>query len=499
MQIMSAIARAYEEKIPHEEIRALYEAIPDKNAISSDRNKSYLHLAAEHADPEAIKYLLTQGVKATVKNSYQQTALHYLAEERSRYRHRPAEDIEKCADILLAERVSALLRDDGSCGGKLCYHEAVESGNAPFIYAMMKHKVKLDMLDKEGRSLLHLIADRPAGSAAHSIRYAREEEEKAKHREVIDRWFDVAKALIEYGLDPDAKDQSGRSPKDYAIYKELPKLAILFAGEYDEADSTLEDKITSGGKTLHKAADDGDLAAMEALIRLGADPNEVDTTEYGPYQNQTPLAIACAKLHTACVKALLDGGADPNFRGGEKERGAFYYLATNIKCNYNLSETRTVIQNMLKMLIEGGLNPNGIIDEEGNTPINIVCADEGKHQKDIRQELFDLGVCDYNLPNNHGKTPLMGIATARWEAPDNDLIALLEAGVDMTARDRDGNTALMYAARNNKHNIGYAVADLLFSFGNPAPEMVNNEGKSAMDLAVESNNENLVKLLLTKM
>lgn len=126
------------------------------------------------------------------KNNYQQTALHYLAEGESRYKVRSPEKIEKCVEILLGARVSALMRDDGA-GNILCYHLAVRSGNAPFIYAMIKNKVKLDMLDKDGGNLLHIIADYPAGSAAHSIRYTNQEEEKEKQYKILDEWFDVAK------------------------------------------------------------------------------------------------------------------------------------------------------------------------------------------------------------------------------------------------------------------------------------------------------------------
>lgn len=502
MQRMYEISKAYERKAPREEIMALYEAIPDINEVSSEREKSYLHLAAENADPWAIVYLFGKGLKPMTKNSYQETALHYLAEGVSRYKKRDAEAIEKCADLLLGARVSALLRDDGSCGGKTAYHVAVESGNAPFIYAMIKNRVKLDMVDKDGRTILHLIATDPAGSAAHSIRYSNNEEDKAKNREVIEEWFQVAKALIEYGLDPDAKDQSRFSPKHYAIEKELPKLAILFAGEYDESDSTLPDKIASGGKTLHRAADDGDLQAVEALIRLGADPNEVDTTEYGTYQHMTPLGIACSRLRLECVKALLDGGADPNFRGGEKGWGAFYSFATGIRSRSSQQEKDKVIEKIVRMLFDAGLDPNGAVDEQGHTPINLVCSKiygGGHYQEDIRRELFDMGVCDYNIPDRDGITPLMGIAQERWNSPENDLIALLEYGADMTARDAKGNTALMHAAMNQNKGIARTVADMLFSFGDPQPSVVNNEGKSAMDYAVEKENEDLVKYLLSKM
>ena len=56
-----------------------------------------------------------------------------------------------------------------------------------------------------------------------------------------------------------------------------------------------------------------------------------------------------------------------------------------------------------------------------------------------------------------------------------------------------------YAARNRNLNIGKEMAELLFDFGDPKLEHVNNEGKSALEIVTDLNNEEFVKFLLTKM
>ena len=43
------------------------------------------------------------------------------------------------------------------------------------------------------------------------------------------------------------------------------------------------------------------------------------------------------------------------------------------------------------------------------------------------------------------------------------------------------------------------MAELLFDFGDPKLEHVNNEGKSVLEIATDLNNEEFVKFLLTKM
>ncbi|HEY3444247.1 MAG TPA: ankyrin repeat domain-containing protein [Paludibaculum sp.] len=59
------------------------------------------------------------------------------------------------------------------------------------------------------------------------------------------------------------------------------------------------------------AARSGDVAAVQTLLRGGADANET-----GGVNGWTALQHAIHKNQTGTVAALLDGGADPNARGG---------------------------------------------------------------------------------------------------------------------------------------------------------------------------------------
>lgn len=514
VNIMHTIGLAYS-KLTQEEIMALYRSIPDVNAISEDRGKSYIQLAAEFADPEAMEYLIAKGAKAGSKNEYGETALHYLGikslDNCSRFIKDEsilASRIEKCTDILIKAKVSALFRDNGSTGGNLCYHGAMKAGNLFFIHSLIKNRVKLDMLDKDyGRNLLHLLVLNPAKKSKESIGYAinqkKGEEAIAKLEDILERCFLLAKELIEFGIDPEAKDNRNTSAFEYAVEHDLKKLAVLLQGEYDESDPKLKDKLAVGGKTLHQAADTGDLVAVEAFIRLGTDLNEVNTEQYGKYQNKTPLAIACCKLHENCVKALLDAGADVNFRGGEQGCSAFFHMYREAKISsYQMGKDNTV-DKVLKLLFNAGIDPDGFVNDEELTPINLAChhtycRDERHCKEFIRTKLLEMGVCNYNIADINGFTPLMGRACEESGTPENEVIMLLEGEADMTFRDNKGNTALMYAAKNSKHDHGMAIADLLFGFGNPKPEATNNDGKTALDLAIENNNENLVKFLLNQ-
>eukprot|EP01048_Picozoa_sp_COSAG05_P028915 COSAG05_NODE_9230_length_638_cov_0.543599_1_plen_96_part_00 len=58
-----------------------------------------------------------------------------------------------------------------------------------------------------------------------------------------------------------------------------------------------------------RAADGGHTAAVEALLRLGADPNA--TRDSG---GSTALMEAALRGHAECVRLLLEAGADATLR-----------------------------------------------------------------------------------------------------------------------------------------------------------------------------------------
>lgn len=506
---MYNIIRAYEQKQSTEAILNLYKQLNDKSALSKYNNKNFIHLAAEYADSEAIAFLIGEGVRANDKNGYGQTALHYLAIESLRNLRKMNMNesdidlrIQKCAEVLLNARVSVLFKDNGGAGGDTCYHAAVRAHNLPFIEALLNHNAKLDMTSQDGKNILHLIIHHPILTIQGQLKYARQKEEIDYNEQVLEDWFQLTKKLIAYGIDPEVKDCNQATATKYATDFGFKKFAVLLAGEYDEADPSINDKIDAGGKTLHQAAYDGDIKAVEALIKLGADVNDVNTEEYGKFEGQTPLAIACYRLNIDCIEILLQAKADPNFRDGTKGRSAFYYMVTQMSIRQIDLQRGNSIKQALDTLLRGGFNPDSYTDQEERSAINLVCSDvycrEAHCKRAIKEELLNMGIGDYNSTDINGKTPLMGAASENWYEPENTIIQLIEGGAELAKKDRLGNTALMYAALNTNKPFAVTIADLLLSLGNPLLDAVNNDGKTALDLAVDNDNENLVKLLLSK-
>ncbi|MCC8173926.1 MAG: ankyrin repeat domain-containing protein [Odoribacter sp.] len=312
-QIQYEIKRAYESYKDKEEILELYKNVENLEETNPAQNEqTYLHLAAYYAHPEAIEYLLEQGLKPNDTDRHGYTPLQCLAQSthQLKFEKRDPEDIDKCVDLLLKARASVLLKDTGG-GEKLCYQRAVECENFRFVYALMRNKAKLNMLDRKGQDIFYYILCYPARSAKDRLKYAKDEASIKKQEDILEKCFELTQALLDYGLDPD-------KAADKAIELKLDKLALLLKGEYDELDENLQDKILAGGKNLHQACQESNVEAVKALIRLGADINEVYTEPHRTFKDKTPLAIAAIYASPECVEALLEAGVDPNFRGGEK-------------------------------------------------------------------------------------------------------------------------------------------------------------------------------------
>ena len=73
---------------------------------------------------------------------------------------------------------------------------------------------------------------------------------------------------------------------------------------------------------------------------------------------------------------------------------------------------------------------------------------------------------------------------------------LLEKGASTDATDKWGNTLLHYIASSAFGAQAKAATELLSDYGMPCIDAVNDEGKTAMDIATAYRNEVILKYLL---
>ena len=193
---------------------------------------------------------------------------------------------------------------------------------------------------------------------------------------------------------------------------------------------------------LVRAAFEGDLPAVEKLLREGHDPNALDRPT-----DSTALEEAVGRGDLKMVKALLDAGADVN---AENRAGRTALMS--------LGEGAT--PELLRALLDAGADPN-LRDDGGNTALTFAAV---SCDAEVVRRLIDAGA-KLNLRNDEGRTPVMFAAE---QGALGGVRVLVAAGADYNLRDDEGKTALSLA-REGEHE---AVVELLVSHGaaEAAPE-----------------------------
>lgn len=449
----------------------LYKQLADVS-ITNDHEENLYHLAARFTDPEAVQFLQGAGLKPTA-DKYGNTPLHALTNTRFDFDDpkidEKAAKIHGTAQALLDAGVNPKKRNDS---GKLAYFEAGLLYMYPFLEVMGNAGVKMDVADSGGMNLLHVICDKLGN--------------RKDIRGAIPAVMKTVRILLEKGgIDVEDKDVFGTTPLTYAQRSGVKEVAALISG--DESD------VATGGMTIHEAVLNRDPTAVEALIKSGVDLNEI-SDQY----RRTPLMLACEYASAPLVELLAQGGADVNFKAGNGETAVFYLLTKAItNLGRGMSQTNKEVVKMLQMLLANGLSVNAAVDNEGDTALNLLC--QAGYLADLNatlvEDLIDAGA-DVNKANQLGKTPLMSFAAKGNEMKYGIAELLLDNDADVTYIDQSGNTALMYAAGNSDHMSGKRIISLILDTDKSMLDRVNNAGQTAMDIAIQQNNEAAVKQLM---
>ena len=244
-------------------------------------------------------------------------------------------------------------------------------------------------------------------------------------------------------------------------------------------------RSTAGYTPLLYAARSGDLETALALLDGGADPNEA-TAQHG-----NTLLVAAASGHEPISLLLLKRGADPN-SADENGITALHYSAANGFAALNGVRYdpvyRRIPQNMPQLadaLLTAGANPDARIvkshrlgpdgspfDMEGATPFLLAAI-----SADIDlMRLFNAHGADQNIVAEGGTTALMAAARAACtgacafkggnKANDQDIEqayqavkTVIEMGIDINAKNDDGQTAMHMAAFTGADRVVRYLAD----------------------------------------
>jgi ankyrin repeat protein len=208
---------------------------------------------------------------------------------------------------------------------------------------------------------------------------------------------------------------------------------------------------SDGRSPLSYAAETNGLIAIDHLIHAGANPDFEDSWpgdvfghKVGDYTSQTrchtsqargytslgytPLANAALKGHLTACKALVQGGADVNYRDG-RGRSALSYV------------TEGASEAVARFLLQNGASID-LQDTQDLTPLCWVAAN-GSFEAALL--LLDHGAA-INSISSRNKTPLIMAAKAGHER----MISLLIArGADVNVLSCDNETSLCHAINQN--------------------------------------------------
>lgn len=479
------LGRLYESGAEREAILGAMEEMGFTATEENNRDATLLHVAARYADAAAVRKLLDAGLEANAKNKYGENALFCLADPYERFAFLPSEDKKACARLLLEAGAGVMTRSEGD--GQTVFTSAGMHGQWELIEAAVEHGSKLTRTNENGENVLHCALD-------YATQYNDPSDEM--ERENQERYFRLVKILYDSGFDMDEKDGYGRSPLEYAKDCADKRLAALIEGTWCEEAGTAG---LTGGMSFQDAVERKDYDAIRNIAANGSDLNEI--ADDGKWKGRTPLSVACSYLDAKAVELLLALGADPNFKNAAGQTCLYQVLTEGETADFDFvhrEDRNTVCKKVLSLLASAGMHLNAAISDTGDTALTAACR--RADQKDRLCYKFAAALlalkCDPDAANLKGQNALM-LVSAQNGADANELqIALLEAGASVAESDREGNTALHYAAGNVNDSVAKEMAEMLFEFDFTDVDAVNNDGSTALEIASGQNNEPLVKLIL---
>ena len=357
-------------------------------------------------------------------------------------------------------------------GLRILLQTCADLGNDKFVEALLCRRVNVQASNKTSLPPLHCAA-------------------KAGHCSTIE-------LLLRYNATLEAKDSAGRT-------------ALMHAAMNGQAQAvrTLLDKGADIGATdrqkrnavIHAASGShGDTLAV--LLQLGADPEHIDDTGktasmYAAANNDPPvLSLLLSHMsHIVSPRALDKDG-----------RSVLDYAIANEKATLQdkkarEEDKRTALQDkkdVLAMLLEGRF---GVRQNKHSLQAVRRAAHGG--QNEILTILI-AHKANVNATDDNGRTSLHILASDTTKDPswnEQTVTTLLEAGVDVFKIDHDRatgrrRTALQWAAATGRQVVAKAILrDMEVEFVKAHVNSASSRGKTAMHLAAQHNNADMIRLL----
>lgn len=524
------IEEAYLKGESLEEIRNLYISYIEN--IDESQQIEVWKQVCGYANEDMIAYLLSIGWRAAgVADSYDNTLLHLLATpipSPTSYFIKN-DKVYACTQLLLDAKVSPLRKNSEE---KTALIISTQFGYNEMLKAYNDKGAKIDFTDRDGNTILHLIAlyfrnayERYESVTAELDRHLnaksdfpmREDKFEQKKRDIewrqyvsrvnVERFITYAAMAMEFGIDPYQKNTERETAIDVAVRYGSKAIGAIVSGADFSNSAMIPFYMQAGGMDVYQASEKGDLEALNALIQLGSSINEMCDREDSKLNGLTPLAIAIINHDFETSEFLLKNGADATLLDSKSWHPFRYYFTPESSVNTNSEQFKNnVFVKTLKAYIEAGFDINSHIDDEGNTLLvaasrysnGLTLYNSDSISKVLIEELI-YSDADLNSTNQKGISTLMYLCLVGSERAEKNIITILEQGASTELKDKNGKTALMYAAQNSNISTAKTYCELISEFGNILVDAKDNLEKTALDYAAENNNEALVAWLVGKM
>lgn len=397
----------------------------DVNATLPD-GATALHWAAYHDDLETAKLLIEAGADVSTNNDLGVTPLSLACLNGS--------------GPMVKELLQAGANPNQALAtGETVLMTAARTGKPQVVRALLEAGANVDGMepDRKQNALMWAISEEHAEVARVLLEYKADVNAKSKsgytplHFAARQGDLESARMLVKAGADVNAKDRRKVGPLLTATVRGNVDLAIFLLqhGADANADATgytplhwvcgsWETEMTGPNGII--TADDHEWSAMRgvpkgklrlarALLEHGADPNALLTRQpprsgYTVFtvrpKNCTPYALAAMAADVQVMQVLVDAGADPSLLPEDKTTPLM--MAAGV--SRGLAESRVSNEQSLaavKLAVQHGADVNAV-NEVGETALHGAARIRSDA---IVQFLFDNGA-NVNVKNERGQSPL---------------------------------------------------------------------------------------------
>ena len=436
------------------------------DAAEVTRLDEWLCIAATHGRIECVEVLLHAGANISTPFHYRTplicaaagghcACLKFLLDKGAELQPRA---LNEAAGNAQARMVKLLLEHglstNDSPGTMTPLMEAAQAGSTECVQLLLAHGAKPNTRGVDNWPMLIFAAQGTNAECTRLLLQAGAKPDSrnrvklnALHYAVDNNQQDTVAVLLEYKADPTLRDNSLHTVLDIAIKQDYTECIQLLA----ECNPPGMDYQAYLSSALKQALTVGNAGLAQYLISKGADPHAVDEVGF------SHLMHAARGGNPDCVRLLL--GHALSLEPEKKGAASALHMAAvsgNAEC--------------VRILLDAGADINAC-SPTCPTPLHYALSN---NHTECARLLLERGASP-DAESSPGYTPLHEAATESSEC----LHLILEYGVRVNVIEEDsGMTPLMRCAR---YGIP-ACAELLLQHG-ADPDIRNNEGQTALDIA----------------